>query len=116
MNDANTGNPRSEMFRKLLVRDPDNSMVLCSLGLELFKEDHYEEAREHLQRAVETKPDYSVAYRALGRSLMELERYDEAREVFRRGRAVAEENGDFQTIKEIDVFSKRLEKRTGREG
>ncbi|WP_119070431.1 tetratricopeptide repeat protein [Rubrobacter indicoceani] len=115
MSDRNPAGSRSEMFRKLLPRDPNNPMILCSLGLELFKEENYEEAREHLQKAVENKPDYSVAFRGLGRSLLELERYDEAREVFRRGREVAEKNGDFQTIKEIDVFSKRLEKRAGRD-
>lgn len=102
------------MFRKLLDRDPNNPMVLYSLGGELFKEERYEEAREYLARAVENKPDYSVAYRMLGRSLMELGEYDEAREAFVRGRAVAEKNGDFQTVKEIDVFSKRMEKRAGR--
>lgn len=103
------------MFENLRQKNPENPMILCSLGLELFKEERYEEARGHLQKAIENMPDYSVAYRALGRSLMELERYDEAREVFRRGREVAEKNGDFQTIKEIDVFSRRLEKRAGKQ-
>ncbi|MCA1688347.1 MAG: tetratricopeptide repeat protein [Actinobacteria bacterium] len=51
---------RAEMFRKLLAKDPDNPMILYSLGTELFKEDRYQEAREHLARAVENKPDYSV--------------------------------------------------------
>ena len=31
--------------------------------------------------------------------------------VFETGREVAQENGDFQTVKEIDVFMRRLEKR-----
>ncbi len=101
------------MFRKLLERDPENPMVLCSLGIELFKEENYEEAREHLEKAVANKPDYSVAYRTLGRALYELEQDEEAREVFVRGREVAEQNGDLQTIKEIDVFMRRLEKRSG---
>lgn len=86
-------------------------MVLCSLGMELYKVGEYEEARDLLLRAVENKPDYSVAYRALGRAHFELGEYDEAREVFARGREVAESNGDLQTVKEIDVFVRRLEKR-----
>lgn len=101
------------MFRKLLERDPENPMVLCSLGIELFKEENYEEARDHLQKAVANKPDYSVAYRALGRTLYELRKDEEAREVFTRGREVAQQNGDLQTVKEIDVFTRRLEKRSG---
>src|ERR671929_222790 len=60
---------RMEMFRKLLERDPENPMVLYSLGSELFKEQKYSEAREYLSRAVRNKPDYSVAHRTLGRPL-----------------------------------------------
>ncbi len=102
---------RSEMFRKLLERDQNNPMVLYSLGNELFKEKKYSEAREYLSRAVQNKPDYSVAYRMLGRTLYELREDAEARRVFDEGREVAERNGDLQTVKEIDVFVRRLEKR-----
>ena len=102
---------RAEMFRKLLERDPENPMVLYSLGNELFKEQKYSEAREYLSRAVRNKPDYSVAHRTLGRTLYELGEDTEARRVFAEGREVAQNNGDLQTIKEIDVFVRRLEKR-----
>ncbi|HEY0128549.1 MAG TPA: tetratricopeptide repeat protein [Rubrobacteraceae bacterium] len=108
--------PRTEMFRKLLERDPNNPMVLYSLGNELFKEGSYPEARDHLRRAVENKPDYSVAYRMLGRTHYELREDAEAREVFAKGREVATQNGDLQTVKEIDVFRRRLEKRAAGEG
>lgn len=104
---------RVEMFSKLLDRDPENPMVLYSLGSELFKEGRYEEARERLRKAVENKPDYSVAYRTLGRALFELEEDEEALRVFERGREIAQNNGDLQTVKEIDVFTKRLHKRRG---
>jgi uncharacterized protein HemY len=99
------------MFRKLLERDPRNPMVLYSLGNELFKERRYGEARDHLRRAVENKADYSVAYRMLGRAHYELNENAEAKNVFVKGREVAQENGDLQTVKEIDVFLRRLEKR-----
>jgi uncharacterized protein HemY len=102
---------RTEAFRKLLERDPDNPMILCSLGIELFKEGRYPEAREHLAWAVENKPDYSVAYRMLGRTHYELHENAEARRVFTKGREVARENGDLQTVREIDVFVRRLDKR-----
>jgi uncharacterized protein HemY len=102
---------RSDMFRKLLAKDPDNPMVLYSLGSELFKEGRFEEARDLLQRAVENKPDYSVAYRMLGRAHFELHENSEARNVFLKGKEVARKNGDLQTVKEIDVFMRRLEKR-----
>jgi len=99
------------MFSKLLERDPNNPMVLYSLGNELFKEQRYPEAREYLSRAIRNKPDYSVAYRVLGRALYELGEDAEARRVFGEGREVAERNGDLQTVKEIDVFVRRLQKR-----
>jgi predicted Zn-dependent protease len=102
---------RSDMFRKLLQRDPRNPMVLYSLGNELFKAGRYGEARDHLQRAVENKPDYSVAYRMLGRTHYELHENAEARNIFLKGREVAQRNGDLQTVKEIDVFLRRLHKR-----
>src|SRR5919202_2110916 len=96
--------PRADTFRKLLERDPDNPMILCSLGIELFKEGRYLEAREHLARAVENKPDYSVAYRMLGRAHYELHENAEAKSVFLKGKEVAQGNGDLQTVREIDVF------------
>ncbi len=102
---------RTEMFFKLLERDPENPMVLYSLGNELFKEQKYSEAREYLTRAIRNKPDYSVAYRMLGRALYELREDAEARRVFAEGREVAQRNGDLQIVREIDVFVRRLEKR-----
>ncbi len=107
---------RAEMFRRLLERDPENPMILCSLGIELFKEGRYPEAREHLRRAIENKPDYSVAYRTLGRAHYELHENAEARRVFTEGREVAHRNGDLQTVREIDVFMRRLQKREAGEG
>ncbi len=107
---------RAEMFRKLLEKDPENPMILYSLGNELFKEGEYARARDHLRRAIAYKPDYSVAYRTLGRAHYELREDAKAREVFTKGREVAAQNGDLQTVKEIDVFLRRLEKRAAGEG
>ena len=107
---------KSGMFRNLLEKDPGNPMILYSLGAELFKEKNYPEAREYLERAVENKSDYSVAYRTLGRTLFEMREDDEARRVFDKGREIAQQNGDLQTVKEIDVFSSRLEKRASGQG
>jgi uncharacterized protein HemY len=107
---------RAEMFRKLLEKDPENPMILFSLGNELFKEGEYAQARTYLRRAVANKPDYSVAYRTLGRAHYELHEDADALQVFTEGREVAEKNGDLQTVREIDVFMRRLEKREAGEG
>src|SRR5215218_4236779 len=96
--------PRSDIFRKLLEKDPGNPMVLYSVGNELFKEGRYGEARDHLRRAVENKPDYSVQYRIPPPQHYELHEDNEARRVFLKGKEIDNENGDPQTVKEIDVF------------
>ena len=57
-----------------------------------------------------------MAYRTLGRAHYELHENAEARRVFAKGREVAEENGDLQTVREIDVFLRRLDKREAGEG
>jgi uncharacterized protein HemY len=107
---------RADMFRRLLERDPENPMILCSLGIELFKEGRYPEAREQLRRAIENKSDYSVAYRMLGRTHYELHENSEARRVFTKGIEVAQANGDLQTVREIEVFLRRLDRREAGEG
>ena len=65
---------------------------------------------------MENKPDYSVAYRMLGRAHYELRENVEARRIFAKGREVARDNGDLQTVREIDVFLRRLDKREAGEG
>ena len=57
-----------------------------------------------------------MAYRVLGRAHFELGEDARARDVFERGRRVAEANGDLQTVKEIGVFERRLDKRGAGEG
>jgi predicted Zn-dependent protease len=106
---------RADMFRQLLSKEPNNPMLLYSVGNELFKKQKYAEAKEYLSRAIRNKPDYSVAYRTLGRVLYELGEDAEARRVFTEGREVAKSNGDLQTVKELDVFIRRVEKRGGGE-
>ena len=52
----------------------------------------------------------------LGRAHYELDEGAEARRVFSKGREVARDNGDLQTVREIDVFMRRLHKREVGEG
>ena len=42
-----------------------------------------------------------------------MEEDEEALRVFEQGREIAQGNGDLQTVKEIDVFTRRLQKRRG---
>jgi predicted Zn-dependent protease len=104
------GTSRVESFRRLLEKDPENPMLLYSLGGELLREGRAAEAVAYLERAVEAKPDYSAAYRSLGRALVAQGDESEARRVFAQGREVAQGRGDLQIVREIDVFVRRLDK------
>lgn len=99
-----------EAFRRLLEKDPENAMLLYSLGGELLRGGRTAEAVAYLERAVEAKPDYSAAYRSLGRALVAQGDEDGARRVFAAGREVAQGKGDLQIVREIDVFVGRLDK------
>lgn len=110
------GSTREEMFLRLLEREPNNAMILYSLGGDLFKEGRYEEARTYLERAIGAKPDYSAAYRTLGRVLAAQGEDEGALAVFGKGREVAVQRGDLQIAREIDVFAGRLGKKGRAEG
>ena len=56
------------------------------------------------------KPDYSAAHRGLGRALERTGQTAEAIIAYKQGLEVATKNGDLQTVKEIEVFLRRLEK------
>ena len=101
---------RIDTFEAMLARGPDSEMLRYSLGNACLEEERPDEAVEHLRRAVELKPDYSAAWKQLGRALSAADEPVAALAAFERGRRVAEENGDKQTVKEIGVFSRRVQK------
>jgi len=76
----------------------------------------YDEAAVSLRRVVELKPDYAAAYRELGKALEKAGHHEEAKSYFSKGRELADRHGDGQTVKEIDVFLKRIGKKQGPQG
>jgi predicted Zn-dependent protease len=64
-----------------------------------------------LRQAVIFDPDYTAAWKLLGRMLADLGRHDEALAAYAEGIAVAGRRGDKQAQKEMQVFSRRLERR-----
>ena len=71
-----------------------------------------EEAVAEYREAVRLKPDYTAAHRGLGRALERAGRPDDAIAAYRRGLEVAEGTGDLQTKKEMEVFLRRLDRRS----
>jgi len=58
-------------------------------------------------------PKYSAAWKLLGKALAESGDQAAAIEAFDQGIAVAEEKGDKQAAKEMQVFRRRAEKQLG---
>ena len=98
-----------EQFKQLIEMDQNDAVLHYGLGVEYLRQETIPAAVEEFRRTLELKPDYSAAYRDLGRALEKLDQNREAVEAYRRGVGVAKQNGDLQTIKEIEVFLKRME-------
>jgi Tfp pilus assembly protein PilF len=102
-----------ENLEKLVGTPRDGALLRYSLGLEHLKAGNAARAIEHLQDAVARDPLYSAAWKALGKTLEQAQRNSDALDAYRRGIEAAKSKGDRQAEKEMSVFARRLEKRTG---
>ena len=101
---------RLDAFRRALSSDPDDDVALYGLGRALLQLERYPEAEQELRRLVELRPGYTAAHRELGRALLLGGKAKDAREALVRGRAVAEETGDLQAGREMQVLLRRAER------
>jgi tetratricopeptide (TPR) repeat protein len=99
-----------ENLEAMLARGQDSALLRYGLGGEYLKLGQHDRAIEHLRRAVEMDPAYSAAWKLLGQALAGAQRRGEAVEAYERGIRAAEEKGDKQAAKEMEVFLKRLRK------
>jgi Flp pilus assembly protein TadD len=106
---------RLEQFRQIVDMDPDDYFSHFGYASALFEAGRYQEAVQEYREATRLKPDYSAAFRDLGKALEKTGAYAEAMQAYRAGIPIAERNGDLQTLKEMQVFLKRLEQGKGRE-
>jgi Tfp pilus assembly protein PilF len=97
----------------MLASGKDGALLRFSLGNEHLKAGHPDVAVTHLRKAVELDPQYTAAWKILGRALAESGQPEEALAAYREGIAVAERRGDKQAGKEMAVFARRLERRSG---
>ena len=98
------------ILEAMLEQGQDNALLRFTLGNVLYKQKDYAKAELHLSRAVEMDPDYSAAWKIYGRTLGAAGKITEAISAFNQGIAVAEQRGDLQAAKEMNVFLHRLEK------
>lgn len=105
---------RIDALLAMLERGQDSALLRFSLGNEYAAEARYDEAVQHLEKAVLLDPGYSAAWKLLGRAQLNAGQEDQAAETWRKGVAVAEQGGDRQAAKEMTVFLRRLEKNRSR--
>lgn len=101
---------RLEQFKALAQEEPGDPVVQYGLGSEHLRLGEFAPAAAAFRKTIELQPDYSAAYRELGKALEKLNQRQEAIHTYHRGKEVAEQKGDLQTAKEIEVFLKRLKK------
>ena len=106
---------RLEQFRQIVEMDPDDYFSHFGYASALFEAGHYQQAVQEFRQAIRLKPDYSAAFRDLGKALEKTGAHAEAMQVYREGMPIAERNGDLQTLKEMQVFLRRLEQGKGRD-
>lgn len=99
-----------ERLEAMLAAGKDSAVLRYGLGSAYFQQGRWENAIEHLAKAVELNPNYSAAWKLYGKALTKGQRAQEALEAYRAGIEAAERKGDVQAAKEMRVFLRRLEK------
>jgi Flp pilus assembly protein TadD len=77
-----------------LAENPNDPMVLLSLGSIYMREERFDEAVAVLERAVIADPNYMAAYPALGECRERLGEVDKARDAYTRALELAKASGD----------------------
>ena len=99
-----------ETFERMLAQGKDSAMLRFSLGNECHRAGRADDAIAHLRACLAFDPHYSAAWKLLGKALGEAGQTRDALEAYRQGIAAAQEKGDLQAMKEMQVFARRLEK------
>ena len=99
-----------DSLERMLAAGTDNAMLRFTLGKLYLDAADLPQAVTHLRVAVSHDPRYSAAWKWLGRALADAGQPDAARDAFRAGIAVAQEKGDKQAVREMQVFLRRLDR------
>ncbi len=84
---------RIDVFRKMLVADPNNAMVRFGLANELLKLDQFAEAAQELQTYLSQTDDQGNAYGKLAQALERLGKPEAARAAYQQGIDAATRHG-----------------------
>ena len=97
-------------LQAMLDAGQDNALLRFTLGSQLLKDGRVAEALTHLEAAVGHDPGYSAAWKLYGKALHEGGELSRAREVYQAGIVAAEQKGDMQAVREMQVYLKRVDK------
>ncbi|MEM7540247.1 MAG: hypothetical protein AAF384_01550 [Pseudomonadota bacterium] len=97
-----------ENLEKLLAAGPETPLLHFGIANAVVNSDPHK-AITHLERALVLDENYSAAWKLLGKTLTGIDN-SRAIEVFEQGIRVADNNGDVQAGKEMNVFLKRARK------
>jgi uncharacterized protein HemY len=82
---------RSDTFKKMVAKAPENELFRFSLGQALFEEESFEESLEHLEFCRQKKPDWMMPRILLGKARIRLGQPAEARLVLNEALSLAVE-------------------------
>lgn len=99
-----------ENLESMLAAGEDNSLLRFGLGQAYLNLQQYDKAVMHLQKCLEFDAGYSAAWKLLGKAHAAASHIEQALAAYEQGIRVAEQKGDLQTAREIQVFRKRLTK------
>jgi Tfp pilus assembly protein PilF len=101
-----------QAMETMLAQGKDNAMLRVGLGLGYLKEKNLEKAIEHFAVALLYNQNYSAAWKGYAKALAENNQIEMAIDTYQKGIAIAQNNGDLQAVKEMQVFFKRLQAKT----
>lgn len=99
-----------ENLEAMLAAGEDNSLLRFGLGQVWLNLSQYDKAIVHLEKCLEFDETYSAAWKLLGKAHAAENHVEQALAAYEQGIRVAEQKGDLQSAREIQVFRKRLTK------
>jgi predicted Zn-dependent protease len=101
-----------ENFERMIREGKASTLLRFGLGQEYLRAGQPGKAVGHLSHAVVLDPAYSAAWKLLGKAHEAAGDDAAAKLAWERGIAAAEARGDKQAAKEMQVFVRRLAKRS----
>ncbi len=101
----------TDNLEKLLATGKDSALLRFGLGSAYFSKGEYNRAVAHLECCISLDANYTAAFKLLGKALYHQEQWVAATAVFKQGCDSAKRNGDKQAELEMQVFTKKIQRR-----